>query len=172
MLKGASASAIYGGRASNGVVIITTKRGAGGRASVNLTQRFGFFKQSDKFGSRRFANAAEVDALSANDDPKLRRIGGLRRHPCPFFDHEEELAGRSPLSYETLASVSGGDDNTKYFASGIVKHDGGIIENTGFSREGVRLNLSQRLGSRVNLSVNTNLLHTDARPRTHATTTI
>jgi TonB-linked SusC/RagA family outer membrane protein len=163
VLKGASASAIYGGRASNGVVIITTKRGAGGRANVNLTQRFGFFKQSDKFGSRRFANAAEVDALSPNDDPNLGASVGCDASQCPFFDHEEELAGRSPLSYETLASVSGGDENTKYFASGIVKHDGGIIENTGFSREGVRINLSQRLGSRLNLSVNTNLLHTDAR---------
>ncbi len=163
VLKGASASAIYGGRASNGVVIITTKRGSGGRANVNLTQRLGFFRQSDKVGSRRFANAAEVDALSATDDPNLGASVGCDASSCPFFDHEEELAGRSPLSYETLASVSGGDDNTKYFASGVVKHDGGIIENTGFSREGVRLNLSQRLGSRLNLNVSTNVLHTNAQ---------
>ncbi len=163
VLKGASASAIYGGRASNGVVIITTKRGSGGRANVNLTQRLGFFKLSDKVGSRRFANAAEVDALSATDDPNLGASVGCDASSCPFFDHEEELAGQSPLSYETLASVSGGDDNTKYFASGVLKHDGGIIENTGFSREGVRLNLSQRLGSRLQLNVNTNVLHTNAQ---------
>ncbi len=162
VLKGASAAAIYGGRASNGVVIITTKRGSGGRANVNLTQRLGFFKLSDKVGSRRFADAAEVDALSATDDPTLgAQFCGTGA--CPFFDHEEELAGNSPLSYETLSSVSGGNDDTKYFASGVVKHDGGIIENTGFSREGVRLNLSQRLGARLQLNVNTNVLHTKAQ---------
>jgi TonB-dependent starch-binding outer membrane protein SusC len=160
VLKGASASAIYGGRASNGVVIITTKRGTGGRASVNLTQRFGFFTLADKFGSRRFANEAEVDAAYGAGSGAA---AGCTANSCPYFDHEEELAGQSPLSYETLASVSGGDDNTRYFASGIVKHDGGIIENTGFSREGIRLNLSQRLGSRINVNVNTNVLHTNAR---------
>jgi TonB-linked SusC/RagA family outer membrane protein len=159
VLKGASASAIYGGRASNGVVIITTKRGTGGRANVNLTQRFGFFAIADKFGSRRFANAAEADAAFGAGTGAAH---GCDASSCPYFDHEEELAGRSPLSYETLASVSGGDDNTRYFASGIVKHDGGIIEKTGFSREGIRLNLSQRLGSRLNLNVNSNILHTNA----------
>jgi TonB-dependent starch-binding outer membrane protein SusC len=159
VLKGASASAIYGGRASNGVVIITTKRGQGSRAQVNLTQRLGFFQQSDKVGSRRFTDIADVEATF----PGRGGISGCDASSCPFFDHEEELAGRSPLSYETLASVSGGDDNTKYFASGVIKRDGGIIENTGFERQGVRLNLSQRLGSRVNLSLNTNVLHTNAQ---------
>jgi TonB-linked SusC/RagA family outer membrane protein len=162
VLKGASASAIYGGRASNGVVIITTKRGQTNRPQINLTQRFGFFSLSDKLGSRRFANAAEVDALSASDNPNLGTSVGCDASSCPYFDHEEELAGRSPLSYETLGSVSGGDENTRYFASGVVKRDGGIIENTGFERQGVRLNLSQRLGSRINLNLNTNVLHTNA----------
>ena len=159
VLKGASASAIYGGRASNGVVIITTKRGQGGRTQVNLTQRFGFFSLSDKVGSRRFANEADVDATFGAGSGAAN---GCTADACPFFDHEEELAGQSPLSYETLASVSGGDDNTKYFASGVLKRDGGIIENTGFERQGVRLNLSQRLGSRMNLNLNTNVLHTNA----------
>ena len=160
VLKGASTSAIYGSlRASNGVVIITTKRGRG-KPQVNLTQRFGFFTQSDKIGSRRFANAAEADAAFGAGKGAAN---GCDASSCPFFDHEEQLAGRSPLSYETLASVSGGDENTKYFASGVVKHDGGIIENTGFNREGVRLNLSQRLGSRFNLTASTNVLHTKAQ---------
>lgn len=159
VLKGASASAIYGGRASNGVVIITTKRGGTTRPLINLTQRFGFFRQSDKVGSRRFANAAEVDATFS---PGAGAANGCDASSCPFFDHEEELAGRSPLSYETLGSVSGGDQNTRYYASGVVKRDGGIIENTGFERQGVRLNLSQQLGSRVQLNLNTNFLHTNA----------
>ncbi|HEU4649187.1 MAG TPA: SusC/RagA family TonB-linked outer membrane protein [Gemmatimonadales bacterium] len=160
VLKGASASAIYGGRASNGVVIITTKKGRPGKTQVNLTQRAGFFALSNKYGSRRFANDAEVDAAYGAGTGATY---GCTANSCPFFDHEQELAGRKPLSYETVASLSGGDDNTRYFASGTVKRDGGIIENTGFQRHSVRMNLDQRLGSRLNLSLNTNVAHTKAQ---------
>ena len=62
ILKGASASAIYGGRASNGVVIITTKRGRTGPAEVNVSQKFGFSELSNEFGSRVFKTAGEVDS--------------------------------------------------------------------------------------------------------------
>ncbi len=159
VLKGASASSIYGVRASNGVVIITTKKGKAGRTQVNLSQRFGFFGLSNTIGERVFANAAAVDATYS---PGTGAANGCTATACPFFDHEQELAGNKPLSFETSANVSGGDDNTRYFASGIVKHDGGIIDNTGFGRQGVRINLDQKLGSRVKLSLNTNVLHTKA----------
>ena len=65
ILKGASAAAIYGGRASNGVVIIHTKRGVPGTTRVELTQRFGYSSLLRKIGSRRFATASEVDARAA-----------------------------------------------------------------------------------------------------------
>jgi TonB-linked SusC/RagA family outer membrane protein len=159
VLKGASASAIYGLRASNGVVIITTKKGRPGRPVVSATQRFGFFEQSNKIGQRRFSGIGEVDATYGAG---TGAAAGCTADSCPYFDHEDELAGRKPLSYETLVNVSGGDDNTRYFASGTVKHDGGIIDNTGFDRQGVRINLDQQLGQRFRLALNTNVLHTVA----------
>lgn len=159
VLKGASASSIYGVRASNGVVVITTKKGKAGRPRVTLSQRFGFFGLSNTIGERRFANAAEVDATYS---PGTGAANGCTATACPFFDHERELAGNKPLSYETSGSVSGGDDNTSYYASGQVKRDGGIIQNTGFDRQSVRINLDQKLGSRVKFSLNTNVLHTKA----------
>lgn len=159
VLKGAAASSIYGVRASNGVVIITTKKGKAGRPQVTLSQRFGFFGVSNTIGERRFANAAEVDATYS---PGTGAANGCTATTCPFFDHEQELAGNKPLSYETSGSVSGGDDNTTYYASGQVKRDGGIIQNTGFDRQSVRVNVDQKLGSRVKLALNTNVLHTKA----------
>src|SRR5205823_7099038 len=93
----------------------------------------------------------------------IRGLCNLPAGTCPVFDLEEELAGRKPLSYETIGSISGGSDNTQYFASGTVKDDGGIIENTGFQRQALRLNLDQRLGSRVRTSLNTSYTHTLAR---------
>ena len=163
VLKGASASSIYGVRASNGVVIITTKKGKVGRPQVNLSQRVGFFSLSNTIGERRFANAAEVDAaFPVKSGPPKSSLTTCDATSCPFFDHEQELAGNKPLSFETSGNVSGGDDNTRYFASGTVKHDGGIIQNTGFGRQGVRINLDQKLGQRIKFSLNTNVLHTKA----------
>jgi TonB-dependent starch-binding outer membrane protein SusC len=159
VLKGASASSIYGVRASNGVVIITTKKGKVGRPQVNLSQRFGFFSLSNTIGERVFANAGQVDATYS---PGTGAANGCSATACPFFDHEQELAGNKPVSFETSGNVSGGDDNTRYFASGTVKRDGGIIQNTGFDRQSVRVNLDQKLGSRVKFSLNTNVLHTKA----------
>jgi TonB-linked SusC/RagA family outer membrane protein len=158
ILKGASASAIYGARASNGVVIITTKRGRTGPAQVNVSQRLGFFEMSNEFGSRVFQSAEEVDATYGAGTAAANNFS-----PGGGFDLEKQLAGRKPLSNETSLSVSGGDENTKYFASGSIKRDGGIIENTGFKRQGVRLNLDQQLGPRFRASLSTNLLHTLAQ---------
>ncbi len=155
ILKGASASAIYGGRASNGVVIITTKRGQPGETRVNLTQRFGFFDLSNKIGTRRFADAAEIDSVFGPGTAAANNFTA-----GTFFDHEEQLAGRSSLGTETSLSVSGGDLNTRFYASGLVKNDEGIVQNTGFQRQSLRLNLDQDFSPRLRVSVSTNLLHT------------
>lgn len=158
ILKGASASAIYGGRASNGVVIIHTKRGAPGAPRFSVTQRFGSFDLMNKLEFRRWKDAAEIDAAFGPGTAAANNFT-----PGTFFDLEEQLAGRHSLSHETIADVSGGDANTKYFASGVVKNDKGIIQNTGFQRQGVRLNLDQKLSNRANVQVSTDVTHTKAR---------
>lgn len=160
ILKGASAAAIYGGRASNGVVIITTKRGKPGATRVSVSQRFGTFALSNKVGSRRFKNAAEVDAAFR---PGVGVANGCTTTSCPFFDHEQELAGLKKLSSQTAISVSGGTDNTRFMVSGLMQNDEGIIANTGFQRQSLRVNLDQRLGSKLQASIHGNLVHTKAR---------
>jgi TonB-linked SusC/RagA family outer membrane protein len=157
ILKGASASAIYGGRASNGVVIISTKRGRPGPAQFTMTQRLGFFELSNKLGERQFDSLSAFLAFGAASSPYFATL------KTPFFDNEAQLSNQKGLSSETQASVSGGDDNTRYYASGTLKHDDGIIANTGFKRQGVRLNLEQQVGKRINVRLNNNLLHTLAQ---------
>jgi TonB-linked SusC/RagA family outer membrane protein len=173
ILRGASASAIYGQKASNGVVVIKTKRGRSGPPQFNFTQRLGFFQLSNKVGSRVFRDSFEVRATYKDTVGALTKyfrsdasnpLFGLPGYvPGQAFDLEEQLAGRRPLSFESAASISGGTDNTQYFASGAVKDDGGIIDNTGFQRQALRVNLDQRLGSRVRASFNTNYIHTLAQ---------
>ncbi len=157
ILKGASASAIYGSKASNGVIIITTKRGRSGRPQVRVSQKFGFFDLSNKLGFRPFADAAAVDAaLGAGTAASVGFTGQT-------FDYEQQLYGRNALSFESQISASGGDDNTTYFISGLWKEDEGIAENTGFDKQSLRVNIDQEFSDRLSASVSTNILHTLAR---------
>ena len=55
--------------------------------------------------------------------------------------------------------MSGGTDQTRYYVSGLVKNDGGIGVNTGYKKQGVRVNLDQQLSHWLQLSANTNVLH-------------
>lgn len=155
VLKGASASAIYGSRASNGVVLITTKRGSGGVRNVRMTQRFGTYQLSNKLGARTFKDLAEATSVWGAS-------AATYFQPGVAYDHEEQLAGRSPLSSETLLDLSGGGESTRYFISGAWKDDAGIIENTGFERQSLRANLDQTLGRRVTLNIGTNIIRTEA----------
>ena len=148
VLKGASASAIYGSRASNGVVIITTRRGRSGERRISATQRIGISKISNTLGSRTFATVAEATAA----------FGAAAANyftPGVVYDQEKELAGKTPVSSETVVDVSGGDADTRYFASGLWKQDGGIIDNTGYGKQAVRANLDQDFGQRLNFSLQT-----------------
>lgn len=148
VLKGASASAIYGSRASNGVVIITTRRGSPGERRISATQRIGISKISNTLGSRTFNTLAEATAAWGASAVNFFTPGIV-------YDHERELAGRTPVSSESIVDLSGGDEDTRYFASGLWKHDGGIIDNTGYAKQAVRANLDQDFGKRLNFSLQT-----------------
>ncbi len=157
ILKGASASAIYGGRASNGVVIITTRRGRQGAPSIMLGQRLGFNRLSNTLGSRVWDNAAEIDGVYGPGTAAANGFNGTN------FDLERQLAHRNGLNAETYASISGGTENTRYLASGTVQNQGGIIDNTGFQRQDLRVNIDQRLSSRLQGQFGSNFLHTRAQ---------
>lgn len=154
ILKGASAAAIYGSKANNGVVIITTRSGEAGETRYRLSQRFGVSSMSNQLGFREFQTLE--DAVAAFG-PTAEEYWA----PGRFFDHEEQLAGREPLSYETSGSITGSVGDGRFFLSGLSKHDGGIIENTGYGKQSLRLNVSQGLGSRIELDVNTNAIRTE-----------
>lgn len=142
VLKGAAASAIYGSKASNGVIIITTKRGRPGSTSYSVRQGFGTAHISYKLGLRRFTTLA--DAVE-QFGPKAAEYWS----PDLFFDHEDEVFGRTPLRYETSVTASGGTDRTRYYASVGNKHEGGIVNNTFSDKQDVRLNLDQQIGDRM-----------------------
>ncbi|MFN7800086.1 MAG: SusC/RagA family TonB-linked outer membrane protein [Gemmatimonas sp.] len=153
VLKGATAASIYGSRANNGVVLITTKRGNLGKPAYTFTQRFGRPEVARTIGLRRFNSQADAIATFGP------AVGALWKEGA-FFDHEREVYGETPTSWESIMSVSGGSNDTRYFASGLLKDDGGIIANTGYRKQSLTVGLDQNISSKLTARVTTNLLGT------------
>lgn len=161
VLKGASASAIYGSKAANGVVIITTRRGRAGRPQLRMSQRFGYYEQARTLGARTWTRDAAVDhfGMSAAELAPYFNADGSQKN---FYDNEAAVFGRRDLGTETSLSVSGGTENTRYFASGLVQDHPGIAQNTGYEKQALQLNLDQAFGSRATLAVGAGITHSVA----------
>ena len=154
ILKGAAASSIYGSKAANGVVIITTRRGQMGRPRVSITQRLGQFTPLKTLESRRWTEAEATAAPTAGGyGPAVAHW--FEDDPNPYFNHFDKVFSNRSLSYETIADISGGNEDTRYFIAGTLKRDGGIEPNTGFERQSIRVNVDQNLGDRFDVRLST-----------------
>ncbi len=158
ILRGAAASSIYGSKGVNGVVIITTKRGKAGTPLANITQRVGYSELQRGPGTRVYDLPTALAQFASSSDPATAKAESLLirsylvNGSLPTYDHLRELAGNKPVDYETQLDVSGGSGATRYFLSGNVKGDGGIIQNTGAQRQSLRANLDQSFSDRFNVS--------------------
>ncbi|HMI45437.1 MAG TPA: SusC/RagA family TonB-linked outer membrane protein, partial [Gemmatimonadaceae bacterium] len=159
ILKSAAASAIYGSQATNGVVVITTKRGKEGSPRLNFTQRVGTSALIRKQGSRHFANLADaLVAVAGNNEGIAAATAACTATSCPYYDYQQELYGHKDPSFESVMSLSGGVGGTRYYASGSDKQESGIALNTGARRQSLRANIDQAVGQRITLSLGSNLI--------------
>jgi TonB-linked SusC/RagA family outer membrane protein len=158
VLKGASAAAIYGQRASGGVVIIQTKRGNPGAPQFSLSQRVGITTISNKIGSRDFT----ADRAEAAFGPTGRTLFEEAAAQDRFIDYEEELYGEEGLLSKTTLSTSFGNENTSLFISGSLQDDEGIVKNTGYEKQSIRANLNHQFSPNLNVALSTNYIHSDA----------
>ena len=147
VLKSAAATAIYGSKATNGVVLITTKRGRSGATAFSLTQKVGQYRADRLLGSRQFTKPTAVDLIGQ------KLADQYCPTTCPYYDYQSSLFGQRDLSYETSVSVSGGGDNTKVFLSALNKNDRGTELATGAVRQSLRLNADHTFGSRFSSNV-------------------
>lgn len=154
ILKGPAAASIYGSKGTNGVVVITTKQGRGGKTTLSATQRFGTYYLANKLGPFRcFTSAADVVAAGFDST-------GFGAATKKCHDYEQEYYGNHPLAYQTLLSLSGGLGTGSYYASGLVQHDNGLAANDFYNKQSMQLNLSQPLGKRFVSRTSANLIHT------------
>ncbi len=144
IIKGAAAAAIYGSRASAGVVQIFTKRGKEGKPKVTVSTQFRVneVRKTLDFNDHpfRFINTSPTD---------------LTQEPVTRYDLQKDIF-RTAYGTENNVSVSGGSANTQYYLSSNFLSNQGIIDNTNFNRGGARLRIDQTLNDWISVSVGAN----------------
>ncbi|WP_445731342.1 SusC/RagA family TonB-linked outer membrane protein [Mariniflexile sp.] len=171
VLKDASAQAIYGARASNGVILITTKKGKDAKVRVSLNSYTTVQKLTKNF-----------DLYSAEEFVKLRReavrttnpvVNGVQAYSDDtvnfssateyaafiagnFVNWEDEVLRTGLINSHTL-SVSGGSENTKVFSSANYFDQKGLIPTSGYKRGSFRLNLNQKINDKASIEANLNV---------------
>lgn len=175
VLKDASATAIYGSRGSNGVVIITTKSGKSGGSKMDFSVNSGIQqveKTLDVLNATEFAhyinesrNNAWVNSApgrSASDPNSARLNNVMYLLPAVFQDPESlgegtnwqnEIFRTAPMSNYQL-SFSGGNEKTRYFLSGGYLTQEGVVLNSDLKRYSFRLNVESQLNKRVKVGAN------------------
>ena len=161
VLKGASAAAIYGAKASNGVVIINTKRGKGGDTKFNFSTKTGSSSLLRKMGHRVFETYAEAEEQYGADIAALGNDAN-GEWAGNDFDYEEILYGEIGQLTEHTISVIGGDETTQFYLGGQYMDEGGIIKNTGYEKISGRMNVDHRFSDKAKISVSTNLVRSEA----------
>jgi TonB-linked SusC/RagA family outer membrane protein len=150
VLKDASATAIYGARGANGVILITTKKGKSGTATVNYSGSFGISKM-----------ARPLDVLSADEfRTEVTKLGGTLIDGKGNTDWQKEIS-RTALTQNHNVSLGGGTDKLTYYASVGLQKQEGILKNSNLDRYTGRINLNQKLlNDRVSLDINLNATNT------------
>ncbi|MBA2708156.1 MAG: SusC/RagA family TonB-linked outer membrane protein [Gemmatimonadaceae bacterium] len=158
VLKGPSASSIYGSRGTNGVILITTKQGRAGKTTLDVTQRFGQSRISNTLDLKCYTSAEQVTA-DGWKSPGLD-AAAFNAAPIKCHDYQREFYGNRDLSYQTLANLRGSTGGTNFFVSGVVAKDNGLGENDYKQEQSLRVNLSHLFGSKLNIRANSQLIHT------------
>lgn len=163
ILKGASAAAIYGSKAAAGVIIITTKKGKQGKTQMSISQDLGAITARKLLGVRQFT-ADRAASLSRDPDASaaLKQEFEQAQSKGDIYDYEKEIYGNTGFARNTVLSMSGGGDKTNFYFSASQKDEGGIVNNTGYRNNSVRLNLNHNISDNVKIGITTNYINSSA----------
>jgi TonB-linked SusC/RagA family outer membrane protein len=131
ILKDASSTAIYGARASNGVILITTKKGSTQKTSINLNVNYGF----QNLPAERMLDLMNAQQWNEYRGTNVQNID---------TDWMSEILQTAPTT-NTELSISGGNDKTRFFMSGNYYMMDGIVKSTSYERYSGRINVDHKL---------------------------
>lgn len=153
VLKDASATAIYGSRGANGVILVTTKKGSAGKTRVNYDGSFGIqnvYKRLNLLSPQDYMTVLNgiIDDGGGN---VAQRVTGLDNGGTDWQD--QIYAKNAPMQSHNL-SFSGGNDKTTFMLSfNHLDQDGAVI-TSGFKRYGARANIFNKVSSKINVGLN------------------
>ncbi|AYN66500.1 TonB-dependent receptor [Euzebyella marina] len=157
ILKDASSTAIYGSRASNGVILVTTKTGKVGKATIDyhgyttiqtLTKNFNQYDGQQFIDLRREANRNRFTGAYLNDENIFSPFELEAIQNRNFVDWEDLVLNDAVIQSHAL-SFSAGSEKTKVFSSLNYFSQEGIIPNSGFDRGTFKLNIEQQLNDKL-----------------------
>lgn len=160
VLKGAAAAALYGSRAADGVVLITTKKGAEGRVVVDLNSKVSN-SWADKLpevqttfgpGSYSSNGVLSTDGVYSSWGPKIPSDSTIYDNIGTFF--------QNGIIYDNNVNVSGGTKNGSFYLSGSNYQQTGIVPGTGYDKTTFRFNGEQKYGG---LTLNANVAYSVAK---------
>ena len=151
VLKDVSATAIYGSRGSNGVIMITTKKGKKDGVSINYQYTSGWGNSAKKLSLLNATQWARLEKdyflnKGGYTDAQIAQLG-------KGYDWQDAVL-QTGISQNHAISLSGGDDKTHYFLSGNYLNQQGIIIHSGFERFTGRFNLDKEVFPRFKVGVN------------------
>lgn len=173
IFKDAASSAVYGARAANGVVVITTKQGEAGKVSVNFDSYLGFsnpWKKIKVMGTEDYAlmqdyingtslysadgrlyQTKQPDGSYVYDDHKHFLVDTIARNsPANWWD----AITRTGFKQQYNLAVSGGNDNTKFMVSAGYFNEKGIVRGSDYNRFNARVNVNQKITKWLTLMAN------------------
>ncbi len=157
ILKDASASAIYGARGANGVVLITTKTGKTGATKFSVNSYYGtqeIYKKLDLLDAGQFKRY--VNDIAADEGrPAVYTEEQLNNHPVDT-DWQDAVFRVAPIQNHQL-TASGGGDKTKFYASASLFDQEGIVLGTDYSRYSGRLNLDHKVNDKLSIDTKLNI---------------
>lgn len=163
VLKDAAASSIYGVRAANGVILITTRKGSTGRPVVSYNGYVGWQSPSrlpKYLGSADYAmllNEAYLnDGMTApysEQDIEKYRNGSDRDH-YPDSDWVNSLVSENGLFHNHHLNMIGGSENIKYAISFGYHDKDGMVPNTSYNKYNLRTNINAKVNDRLSINVN------------------
>lgn len=166
VLKDAASAAQYGSRASNGVVIITTKRGKSGKAVVSYDTRMGFASKPDDINFNMMNTSQKIQYENELFNLGIHARGLIGDNLAASYiansnKWSESILQNSSIQYHNL-SIRGGGDKNSYFASVGHDSDTGIIQDyQGFKRYNARFNFDQTVSDRMKLGFDFGVVNTE-----------
>lgn len=165
VLKDAASAAIYGSRATNGVIIVTTKRGKKGDSRVEASSSVSI-GQALRLDRLELADADSfIEMLNEGVDNYNTQYGtSIPRYfnPAPGSESHnwENDVVRTAISHQTSLNISGGSDKILYYVSGGYKHSEGVIKTNDINQYFLKVNLSGDIKSWLSFGINSQLSYT------------